>query len=444
MGDNLPCGTYFVITDHLARPVIALNPSRQVAGLYDYDVSGYVNRASYQGDTAHPYANNTGTGCPSTTGIADLTEKPAASGMRVDLRGRFHVVDTESSSGYNYDFGQLVDGDNGTCLLSTQYQSQGSIGGYHTGAQVTGWVTPSAGHLKVGFYSDPSNCCPNGSGGINCSCSGGCSSCCTTCAYPYTGLSFEWGEYRQYQSGATPVMLPIRIPGQYYDAETDLHENWNRYYDPAIGRYLAPDPIMRAESPYPYAANNPIVQLDATGKSAMPYGALGGNGGDFLDTPGDWGWTHWNDDFVNLLNLFSQGEGGGGGAGFGPTVPTPCPGGMTGTDCIPVPPGPFGIDLWSAFVYSDPFPYTDFPGWLEQVGGGVTPYGAFAFGSTKPPEEPPWVYSWTGCVLTVGLQGLHCTFVGIDEFSWCWDTARDVCKYVIGVSPPYEVEVIPP
>jgi RHS repeat-associated protein len=35
----------------------------------------------------------------------------------------------------------------------------------------------------------------------------------------------------------------LRFPGQYYDAETGLHYNYFRDYDPAIGKYKQADPI---------------------------------------------------------------------------------------------------------------------------------------------------------------------------------------------------------
>ncbi|MER7016306.1 RHS repeat-associated core domain-containing protein [Saccharopolyspora sp. NPDC000359] len=36
---------------------------------------------------------------------------------------------------------------------------------------------------------------------------------------------------------------PLRFPGQYFDAETGLHYNYLRYYDPMLARYLTPDPL---------------------------------------------------------------------------------------------------------------------------------------------------------------------------------------------------------
>jgi RHS repeat-associated protein len=35
----------------------------------------------------------------------------------------------------------------------------------------------------------------------------------------------------------------VRLPGQYFDAETGLHYNYHRTYDPQLGRYLSADPI---------------------------------------------------------------------------------------------------------------------------------------------------------------------------------------------------------
>ena len=48
--------------------------------------------------------------------------------------------------------------------------------------------------------------------------------------------------------GRTQVQLGtvqnnLRFPGQYFDAETGLHYNWNRFDDPETGRYISADPI---------------------------------------------------------------------------------------------------------------------------------------------------------------------------------------------------------
>lgn len=62
------------------------------------------------------------------------------------------------------------------------------------------------------------------------------------------------------------VENPFRFPGQYYDAETGLHYNYYRYYNPPIGRYLTPDPIgLRGGINLFVYVNNPINWTDPFG-----------------------------------------------------------------------------------------------------------------------------------------------------------------------------------
>ncbi len=59
----------------------------------------------------------------------------------------------------------------------------------------------------------------------------------------------------------------LRFPGQYFDAETGLHYNFHRYYNPATGRYITADPIGLAGgiNLYAYVNGNPVNWVDPRG-----------------------------------------------------------------------------------------------------------------------------------------------------------------------------------
>ena len=80
--------------------------------------------------------------------------------------------------------------------------------------------------------------------------------------------------------------LNLRFPGQYYDAETGLHQNWHRDYEPGLGRYVEADPLLQVNAlateenifvvpylllqpsllnPYSYVQNGSIIKSDIHG-----------------------------------------------------------------------------------------------------------------------------------------------------------------------------------
>jgi RHS repeat-associated protein len=72
-----------------------------------------------------------------------------------------------------------------------------------------------------------------------------------------------WGQVVAGGGGADCL---LRFPGQYADAETGLHYNLARHYDPATGRYLSPDPLGLVGGPDPHGyARNPTAWLDPLG-----------------------------------------------------------------------------------------------------------------------------------------------------------------------------------
>lgn len=81
--------------------------------------------------------------------------------------------------------------------------------------------------------------------------------------------------------------LNFRLPGQYFDAETGLHYNNARYYDPDVGRFITLDPSGFASgmNGYLYAGNNPVGVTDPSGLFSFS-DALGGLAGAVVDWAG--------------------------------------------------------------------------------------------------------------------------------------------------------------
>lgn len=68
----------------------------------------------------------------------------------------------------------------------------------------------------------------------------------------------------------TQFILGMRFPGQIFESESELNQNYHRDYEPATGRYATSDPLglIAGLSTYSYAFSSPLVFFDSDGLQA--------------------------------------------------------------------------------------------------------------------------------------------------------------------------------
>ncbi len=125
---------------------------------------------------------------------------------------------------------------------------------------------------------------------------------------PFGGIDLVWVD--------TGVLTQnLRFPGQWFQAETGLHQNWHRDYDPTTGRYLQADPLGLVDGPsvYGYARQNALRCTDPRGEfiPLIIVGALIGGGFEWLDQINKYG------RMCSLWRILLHGSIGAVGGGFG-------------------------------------------------------------------------------------------------------------------------------
>ncbi len=226
------CALTQLVSDYQSRPVLAVSHLHEITGVGEYDAFGFRNRVSLP---AAVIAQN--------WDVENLGKLPVG-GLDSDFRLRVAFVDAPVSSCswcWPPSMPGSVEVHDSSGMLSTAYGAYPSIvSDWHVGTDFTAVFNP---HTSSG-----------------------------------PGAAVLQGfEYDRRNSGARYVP-PLRFPGQYYDEETDLHENWNRFYDPATGGYTTTESFL--QSPrclrrmarngvsvpvYAYAANNPLRYVDFDG-----------------------------------------------------------------------------------------------------------------------------------------------------------------------------------
>ncbi len=254
-GDGANCGFYYPITDPIGKPIATFDDKQMLAGVGEYDPFGRANRVLRDSETPSDVAGHIYN--QAHANWASFGE-PAVSGITTALRVHYNMIDgRRNQAPCIYHGTDQVVTTSGTTVVDTLLNQS-------TSPQWGNWIVSDGGgnqvqvSLTLGTPRYTSSCV----------------------SVPFTtfGAVIDGYEYRRYQNGGNPFWVPVRFPGQYADQESDLYQNWNRFYDPSIGRYLEPEPLLdqpeyvagRARQGhsvpvYGYAGNNPICDVDTAG-----------------------------------------------------------------------------------------------------------------------------------------------------------------------------------
>ena len=116
----------------------------------------------------------------------------------------------------------------------------------------------------------------------------------------------------------TGAPIDARFPGQWFQTEAGLYQNWMRDYDPTTGRYIEADPLglVDGASVYGYAGGNPGRYTDPSGEfipiavviGGAALGYIIGEVADYVESACGCE-PKWNTDLASLLTGASAADG---------------------------------------------------------------------------------------------------------------------------------------
>ena len=268
-------GDYTYAYDELNRLTTALNPTLPDES-YTYDKLGnritdvkVQGQISYNADNELESYGSTGYDYDANGNMTRKTQGTDVTAFFYNQEDR--LVKVEDGSGnvtatYGYDpFGRRLWKEVDGTKTFFHYANEGLVGEYNaTGAEIktygykpgSQWTTDPL-FMKVGseyyWYQNDHNGTPQKLIATN-------------------GLVVWDGKYDAFgncQIEIEGITNNLRFAGQYYDAETGLHYNLNRYYDPQLGRYLRADPFGDGLNLYAYCFNDPNGLIDPLGLCAV-------------------------------------------------------------------------------------------------------------------------------------------------------------------------------